>query len=255
MTDIRTFGLIGFPLEHSFSARYFSEKFKRENITDAQYINFPLPTIEFFPEIFKKGYYILGLNVTIPYKQSIIPYLHSCSEAVKEIGAVNTIKIQWENTNSPFMKGYNTDEYGFRTSLLECIKPYHKKALILGTGGASKAIEYVLKELGITFLNVSRSPVEENQIGYRALNEDILSEYTLIINTTPVGMYPHINDFPPIPYQYITSKHLLYDLIYNPEITEFMRKGQQQGATVVNGLKMLYLQAEKAWEIWNNPNW
>jgi len=248
---MRTFGLIGFPLEHSFSAQYFSQKFSKLGITDAQYLNFPIESIHLFPSLFDKGYKLCGLNVTIPYKQAVIPYLHKLSEVAQAIGAVNTIKISNSANDKPILTGYNTDEYGFRISLLEYLKPYHTKALILGTGGAAKAIEYVLKNLGIQYLYVSRQPKNEGQIGYNSLTRDLMNEYLLIINTTPVGMYPHVNDAPPIPYEFITPHHLLYDLIYNPAITQFMSLGAKYGATTVNGSKMLMLQAEKAWEIWN----
>ncbi|HOK51419.1 MAG TPA: shikimate dehydrogenase [Bacteroidales bacterium] len=249
---MRTFGLIGYPLEHSFSARYFAKKFEQLGITDAQYLNFPIENIELFPALFEKGFNICGLNVTIPYKEAVIQYLHELSDTAKAIGAVNTIKISTDTQGNRLLKGYNTDEYGFRLSLLEYLKPYHTKALILGTGGAAKAVEYVLKITGISYLYVSRNPKHNGQIGYNALSKALLDEYLLIINTTPVGMYPHVDEAPPIPYEFITDRHLLYDLIYNPECTQFLSQGAKRGATIVNGNKMLVLQAEKAWEIWNS---
>ncbi|MGC8802295.1 MAG: shikimate dehydrogenase family protein [Bacteroidales bacterium] len=249
---MRTFGLIGYPLEHSFSARYFAQKFNQMGIVDAQYLNFPLENIELFPSLFDRGYNLCGLNVTIPYKQAIIPYLHELSDIAKAIGAVNTIKISTKPNGQKLLTGFNTDEYGFRLSLMEYLKPWHSRALILGTGGAAKAIEFVLKNAGIEYLHVSRSPKQERQISYDSLTHDLFNEYLLIINTTPVGMYPHVDEAPPIPYDFITDRHLLYDLIYNPEHTKFLIEGAKRGATTVNGSKMLILQAEKAWEIWNN---
>ncbi|MCX7985805.1 MAG: shikimate dehydrogenase [Bacteroidales bacterium] len=248
---MRTFGLIGYPLEHSFSARYFSDKFKKMGITDAQYLNFPLESIHLFPTIFEKGYNIQGLNVTIPYKQAIINFLDGLSEIAQAIGAVNTIKISKDPAGKLILKGYNTDEFGFRQSLIEHLKPYHTHALILGTGGASKAVEYVLKTIGINYLQVSRQPRLPGQIAYDALSKEIMQSHLLIINTTPLGMYPNIHEAPPIPYDYLTSKHLLYDLIYNPEMTTFLSEGAKRGSSIINGLQMLILQAEKAWEIWN----
>ncbi len=248
---MRTYGLIGYPLEHSFSAGYFAEKFKKENITDAQYLNFPIENIEQFPTLFSKGFTICGLNVTIPYKEKVIPYLNELSEGAQAIKAVNTIKIVYQNGIKKLI-GYNTDEFGFRQTLLSNLKNYHRNALVLGTGGASKAITYVLDTLRINYLLVSRNPDGTNQIGYHQIDASIMNQYHIIINTTPVGMYPNVDEKPPIPYHMLTRYHLLYDLIYNPLKTAFLIEGEKYGCLTMNGLGMLYLQAEKAWEIWNS---
>jgi shikimate dehydrogenase len=244
---MKQFGLIGFPLSHSFSKGYFANKFQIENITDANYDVFPLENIENFTELCQHHKNFIGLNVTIPYKQQIIPFLDELDETSANIGAVNTIKFQ-----NGKKTGFNTDAYGFEMSLKPLLQAQHTNALILGTGGASKAVEYVLKKLGIKFQYVSRVK-SENAISYKELHTSFnLQLTTLIINTTPIGMYPNINDAPDIPYQYISSKHLLYDLIYNPEETAFLKLGKQQGAQTKNGLEMLYLQAERSWQIWNS---
>jgi shikimate dehydrogenase len=250
MLHKRTFGLIGYPLGHSLSVKYFSEKFEREGIRDAEYLNFPISSIDLFPDIFQKVDNLCGLNVTIPYKQSVITYLDRLSSEATAIGAVNTIKVIRDN-NSLYLIGFNTDEYGFRLSLSQYLKSHHQFALILGSGGASKAVEYVLRKLNIKYKIVSRNPSNSSQISYQELNKEIMGKCTIIINTTPVGMYPKIDECPAIPYEYITPSHLLYDLTYNPEKTKFLQLGEQQGATIVNGSKMFQLQAEKSWEIWN----
>ena len=244
---MKQFGLIGYPLSHSFSKGYFAEKFAKENIVDCKYDVFPLEKIEDFVELCNDKKNLIGLNVTIPYKEKIIPFLDELDETAANIGAVNTIKF----SNGKKI-GYNSDAYGFEMSLKPFLKPYHKQALILGTGGASKAVEYVLRKLGISFQYVSRTKSEKT-ISY----EELLTNYdlrltTLIINTTPIGMYPNIDTAPDIPYKVITDKHLLYDLIYNPEETLFLKKGKQRGAGTKNGLEMLYLQAERSWQIWNS---
>jgi len=247
---MRTFGLIGYPLSHSFSASYFSEKFKRENINDAQYLNFPIDNINLLKDIFNQNQELCGLNVTIPYKEKVIDYLNELSSEASAIGAVNTIKIKRTN-NQKYLIGYNTDEYGFRHTLIPHLKEFHNKAIILGTGGASKAVVYVLKSLNIDYLIVSRTPRESNQIGYKDIDKNLIENHKIIINTTPLGMYPNINSCPDIPYEYLTDKHILYDLIYNPEKTLFLMKGEERGSLVINGHMMLILQAEKAWQIWN----
>jgi len=239
------FGLVGRSISYSFSRGYFGEKFKNLKLTGHSYENFDLDTIEEFSELLTSTSHLKGLNVTIPYKEEVIHYLDAIDESAKEIGAVNTIKI----TNK-VLKGYNTDTYGFQMSLQPFLKSYHKKALILGTGGASKAVAYVLKKLQIEFKFVSRS-VKNNGLTYDNLNNDIIKAHTLIINCSPVGTYPDIDKKPKIPYSGISKKHLLYDLIYNPEKTAFLRAGEKHGAETCNGLRMLELQAEKAWEIWN----
>jgi shikimate dehydrogenase len=242
---MRQFGLIGYPLSHSFSKEYFAEKFQRDDITDCNYEVFPLEKIQDFVGLCEQHKNLVGLNVTIPYKERIIPFLEELNDEAAAIGAVNTISFAGGKKI-----GFNTDCYGFEMSLEPLLKSYHTSALILGTGGASKAVEYVLKKLGISFQYVSRHE-SANAIRYDALDERIILHSTLIINTTPLGMYPNIENSPDIPYGFITDKHLLYDLIYNPEETQFLKEGKKRGAQTKNGLEMLYLQAEKSWKIWN----
>lgn len=242
---MQQFGLIGYPLSHSFSKGYFTEKFQKENITDCQYDVFPLEKIEDFVELCRQHKNLAGLNVTIPYKEKIIPLLSGLNEEANAIGAVNTIKFVGGK-----MIGYNTDCYGFEMSLKPLLLPHHTSALLLGTGGASKAVEYVLRKLGIEYQYVSRTK-NEKTISYEELNKDIISRTSLIVNCTPLGMYPNVDAAPDIPYNFITNNHLLYDLIYNPEETRFLKEGKARGAQTKNGLEMLYLQAEKSWAIWN----
>lgn len=246
------FGLIGFPLSHSFSQKYFTEKFKKENITDAEFKNFPLENISSFPELLRSHPALCGLSVTIPHKKNIIQFLNGIDEAAKEIGAVNCVRID----RSEQLTGYNTDVTGFSQSLKPLLKSHHTEALILGTGGASKAVAYILSKSKIKFRYVSRNkesgPGATEMLSYGDINKEIISTSTLLINTTPLGMFPNVNECPDIPYEFITSKHLLYDLTYNPEESLFLRKGKEQGATIKNGLEMLHIQAEKAWEIWNS---
>jgi len=242
---MRTYGLIGYPLEHSFSKKYFSEKFIREGIDDCRYRDFLISTIDEFPLLIEKENELCGLNVTIPYKESVIKHLHELTGEAKEIGAVNCIKIINEKRI-----GYNTDYFGFENSLKPLLENYHTKALILGSGGSAKAVKYVLKESGIHCVTVSSSGVKDS-ISYSDVTNKIISNHLLIINTTPVGMFPKTGEAPPIPYQYISNKHLLYDLIYNPEETLFLKHGKEQGAKTKNGLQMLQLQAEESWRIWN----
>jgi len=239
------FGLVGKNISYSFSRGYFHEKFKVLNLPHHSYQNFDLEKIEDFSALLTDTEYLKGLNVTIPYKEDVISYLDSIEESAKEIGAVNTIKIDKKG-----LTGYNTDAYGFQKSLEPHLKPYHKKALILGTGGASKAVAYVLKKLDIDFKFVSRSG-KNNGLTYENLTPSIIKENTLIINCSPIGTYPDIDKKPKIPYSGIHDRHLLYDLIYNPEKTAFLKFGEKRGAQIYNGLRMLELQAEKAWEIWN----
>jgi shikimate dehydrogenase len=242
---MRTFGLIGKNIDYSFSRKYFSEKFQSENI-DAQYCNFDIPSIEKFPEILKKDE-ISGLNITIPYKEKIIPYLDRLDPHSSKIQAVNTVKIEKDGR----LTGFNTDFYGFTESLKPYLKPHHIKALILGTGGASKAIAYALEMLEIEFIFVSRTP-KNDQLSYTALDKNILDEYTLIINSTPLGTFPETEACPALPFEHIFKKHLLFDLIYNPSETKLMKLCAEKGAQTLNGLQMLKLQAEKAWDIWNS---
>lgn len=242
---MRTFGLIGRNIDYSFSRKYFSEKFNEENI-DAEYKNFDIGSIEEFPLIIKNNL-ISGLNVTIPYKEEIIPFLDHLDPHAKEIKAVNTIKFEKDGS----ICGYNTDFWGFTEAIKPALKPYHSHALILGTGGASKAIAYALRLLDIDYRFVSRKP-EKDQFSYQDLNEDILNKYSLIINCTPLGTYPKVEQSPEIPFQYISANHLVFDLIYNPSETSLMRSAKENGAQTMNGLEMLKLQAEKAWSIWNS---
>jgi shikimate dehydrogenase len=246
---MKKYGLIGFPLTHSFSKRYFTERFQKENI-NSTYENFEIDNISKFPGIIKNNTELAGLNVTIPYKEQIIPFLDELNESAKEIGAVNTVKII-RNQSSLILKGYNTDTYGFETSLTPLLKPHHKKALILGTGGASKALKYVLKKLGIEFISASIEELKENEIRYEEINGQMLEERLLIINATPLGTYPNIETYPNIPYEFISDKHLLFDLVYNPEVTRFLSKGQEKGASIKNGYEMLLLQAIRSYDIWN----
>ncbi|MDC6352146.1 shikimate dehydrogenase [Zeaxanthinibacter sp. PT1] len=239
------FGLIGKNIEYSFSRKYFSEKFSRLGLTDHHYVNFDLPELSELETLLKNPGNVKGLNVTIPYKEAVMPLLSSVDPEAKKIGAVNTIKFTAKGT-----MGYNTDVYGFRASLLPHLKSNHKNALILGTGGASKAVAYVLDELGLSYTYVSRNP-KEGQFHYADLDQQIISENTLLVNCTPLGTYPEVERKPQLPYEAIGEHHLLFDLIYNPEITAFMAAGQEGGATTLNGYEMLKLQAEKAWQIWN----
>ncbi|NRD19655.1 shikimate dehydrogenase [Winogradskyella eckloniae] len=241
------FGLLGRDISYSFSRGYFAEKFKKENLPHS-YVNFDLQTIDELKEIIANTSNLKGINVTIPYKEDVIPLLDKLNKTAEKIGAVNTIKF----TKKGKLVGYNTDYYGFKNSLQPHLKSYHKKALILGTGGASKAIAFALKKLNITFDFVSRSHKKGVTFTYSELTEKIISDYTIIINCTPIGTFPNIEDCPNIPYKGLTEHHILYDLIYNPEQTKFLNHGFNKGATTINGLEMLRLQAEKSWEIWHN---
>lgn len=246
---MKLFGLIGHPLSHSFSERYFTEKFKKENISNAEYKSFDIADLNEFPSIIKQHPHLLGLNVTIPYKETICNYLDDIDPVAKEIGAVNTIKI---DPTTRKLTGFNTDYYGFKQSLKPFIESHHQRALILGTGGASKAVYHVLNELNIDCLFVSRNPSNKNEMTYTDVNEQVIKHHPIIVNTTPIGMFPDVNAQPEIPYQYLTSSHLLYDLVYNPKETLFLKEGKLKGATTLNGYQMLTMQAEKSWEIWNN---
>jgi shikimate dehydrogenase len=249
---MRTYGLVGFPLEHSFSKGYFNDKFKREGI-DAHYENFPVDNIQKLPQIINGNPDLCGLNITIPYKERVIPYLNKIETVAKKIGAVNTVKIS-RIGNSPQLAGFNTDVYGFELSLKPLIRSWHKQALVLGTGGASKSVIYVLDKLGIRWIQVSRHSRSIEIICYSDITPEIIHTHHMIINTTPLGMYPNSKDYPDIPYQLLDQSYLLYDLVYNPELTMFMKLGADKGAVVKNGLDMLTLQAQKAWEIWNDSD-
>lgn len=239
----RKFGLIGYPLSHSFSAQYFKLKFSNENITDAEYLSYPIENLGHIFNLFEKG--LLGLNVTIPYKEKVIPCLDGLDETAEKIGAVNTIKV----SNGKII-GYNTDVYGFEKSITPyLVKKHSKNGLILGTGGASKAVAFVFDKLGYKVNFVSRT---KGDYSYEDLNQEIVENHGVIVNCTPLGTAPKIEEFPNIPYQFLSAKHLLYDLIYNPEKTVFLKKAEAQGATIKNGHEMLVLQAEKSWSIWND---
>lgn len=245
---MRTFGLLGKKLSHSFSKKYFTEKFERENIKETVYELFEIPSIDDFSQLIEHQESLKGLNVTIPYKMEVFPFLHEIDPAAARIGAVNVIKIQ-ENKR---LKGYNSDYYGFKLSLEKFLAGNtNVKALILGTGGASKAVKIALEDLDIPYLYVSRHSEKPDILTYEQLDKEIFSSYHLIINTTPLGMYPLIETCPKLPYHLLGENHYLYDLVYNPENTLFMQKGAEKGAKTTNGLEMLYLQAEKSWEIWN----
>ena len=243
------YGLLGYPLGHSFSRNFFNNKFEAEDI-DAEYLNFEIPDINMIHEVISEHYNLKGLNVTIPYKEQVIPFLDELDEDAANIGAVNVIKIIRENGDLK-LKGYNSDVIGFCDSIAPLLKPHMKKALILGTGGAAKAVFYGLKKLGIESQYVSRKK-SDLAIAYTELNEEILNEYHIIINTTPLGMYPNMDESPDIPYELLNEKHLCYDLLYNPDETLFMKNAKAQGATTKNGLEMLLLQAFAGYEIWNS---
>ena len=243
------YGLIGYPLGHSFSQSYFNEKFQNENI-DALYENFEIPSIENFPEIIETNPNLRGLNVTIPYKEKVISYLDVISPEAREIGAVNVIKVERKG-KSTYLTGYNSDVIGFTRSIEPLIEKYHKKALILGTGGASKAINYGLKSLGLETVFVSRYR-KPDTICYEDITPKVIKEYNVIVNCTPLGMFPHTDECPNLPYEAMTTQTLLYHLIYNPDTTMFMQKGAEHGATVKNGLEMLLLQAFASWEFWHS---
>ena len=243
------YGLIGYPLGHSFSAKFFAEKFKTEGI-DAEYRNFEIKSAAELLEIVKKHPNLKGLNVTIPYKKDVIPLLDDLSEEARQIGAVNVISIKRADGQRPFMKGYNSDIIGFMRSISPLLKPWHKKALVLGTGGASLAVIHGLEKLGIDTTYVSRTP-KAGRLTYGGLSAETMEEYKLIVNCTPLGMYPKTNACPDIPYESIGNQHLLYDLVYNPEETLFLKKGKDHGATIKNGLEMLHLQALAGWEFWH----
>ncbi len=245
------YGLIGYPLGHSFSITYFNEKFENENI-DARYVNYEIPDIEELPEILASFPELKGLNVTIPYKQKVIDYLDDLSPEAKAIGAVNVIKVTHKG-NKPVLKGYNSDVIGFTRSIEPMLENCHKKALILGTGGASKAIDYGLKSLGLDTLFVSRTK-KPGCITYEEVTPDIVREYNVIVNCTPLGMYPNVDLCPNLPYEAMDSHTILYDLLYNPDETLFMKRGAAHGADTKNGLEMLLLQAFASWEIWNKED-
>jgi shikimate dehydrogenase len=243
---MKWYGLLGKTLKHSFSKAYFTDKFNALGITDCKYENFELASIDELPELLRDNPSIKGLNVTIPYKEEVLPFLDEKNDIVKEVNACNCIKI-----SDGKLSGYNTDVTGFQQSLEQILESQHTHALILGTGGSSKAVQYALKALGIRYQNVSRTK-STTSITYDELNEEILNSHQLIINTSPIGMFPNVEETPSIPFELITPKHLLFDLIYNPAKTLFLKKGEERGAKISNGAEMLILQAEESWKIWNS---
>lgn len=246
---MKQYGLIGYPLTHSFSKKYFTQKFEKENITDSSYNLYDIENIDLLKEVLINNLNLKGLNVTIPYKEAVLPFLTEIDEKAQKIGAVNTIKFSDDKKS---LKGFNTDYDGFKKSLKPFLDINHERALILGTGGAAKTVKFVLNELNINCLLVSRNPKNADEISYNDVNEYVIKHHQIIVNTTPVGTFPNINDYPDIYYNNLTDKHLLYDLVYNPEESEFLKKGKHYGCITINGLQMLKIQAEKAWEIWNS---
>ncbi|MFT3845079.1 MAG: shikimate dehydrogenase [Lacibacter sp.] len=243
---MRQFGLIGYPLSHSFSKNFFTKKFSEENIHGCSYELFPISSIDDFPPLLEHEKNIEGLNVTIPYKEAVLPFLSEVTDAVREIGACNCIKIK-----NGSLKGYNTDVIGFEESLKPLLLPHHKKALILGTGGAAKAVAWVLKKLQIEFIYVSRRE-GGGIVKYDQINDEMIRNFHLIINTTPVGMQPNAGQKPSLPYGGLSKKHLCYDLVYNPLKTAFLEEAEKRGAVIKNGMEMLIIQAEESWKIWNS---
>jgi shikimate dehydrogenase len=259
---MKKYGLIGYPLTHSFSKKYFSDKFAKEGYGDREYELYPIQNLSDLPDLINDTPDLCGLNVTVPHKIGVMFYLDKIDPAAKEIDAVNCIKIVNHQPVEAFfsgelssmkvrLEGYNTDAFAFEASLKPLLKKHHQKALILGNGGAARAVAYVLSKLDISYKVVSRKAIGK-QLNYKQLNADVMKERLLIINTTPLGTAPNIEDCPDIPYELLTPKHLLYDLVYNPAETEFLRRGKEKGAAIKNGLEMLHLQAEKSWEIWNS---
>ncbi len=251
MEQLKLFGLIGTSLKHSFSERYFKEKFVKNGLTNCDYRNFELETVDEFLELINLFPELLAVNVTHPFKEQIIKYLDIVDEQAQKIGAVNVVVIK-RYEKKIVLKGFNTDVYGIEVSLLHTLKNFNKKALILGTGGAAKAVQFVLNKLNIEYNLVSRKKHKDVKYLYQDLSERVINEHKIIINTTPLGMFPKVDFEPDIPYQYLTNEHILFDLIYNPPITKFLQYGRDKGATVINGQEMLIKQAEKSWEIFRS---
>lgn len=259
---MKKYGLIGYPLTHSFSKKYFTEKFEKEELDNYQYDLYPLPNLSDLPDLIKGIPELCGLNVTVPHKIGVMFYLDKIDPAAKEIDAVNCIKIVNHQPVEAFfsgelssmkvrLEGYNTDAFAFEASLKPLLKKHHQKALILGNGGAARAVAYILNKLGISYRLVSRRAIGK-QLSYDKLDADVMSERLLIVNTTPLGTAPNIDECPDIPYELLGPRHLLYDLVYNPAETEFLKRAKARGASIKNGMEMLHLQAEKSWEIWNS---
>lgn len=247
---MRKFGLIGYPLGHSFSRKYFTEKFQIEHISDCIYQNFPLESIDDLPILLRNEPDLEGLNVTIPHKSDVIRFLDQVSSDANEIGAVNVIKIRREE-GSIHLAGFNSDVYGFSESIKPYLKNRKGNALVLGTGGSSRAVRYSLLKIGLKVTLVSRK-AQPGMITYNDIDKDVLRNTDIIVNTTPLGMFPDVESRPELNYDLLVSRHILFDLVYNPELTAFLMEGKARGCTVVSGLRMLHLQAEKSWEIWNN---
>ncbi len=243
---MKTYGIIGFPLAHSFSQRYFTEKFLKENIGDCVYLNYPIKTIGELPLLLKANKHILGLNVTIPFKQRVMEFLHDRTNIPEGLSACNCIKV-----DDGKLLGFNTDIIGFERSLLPLLDKHHTHALVLGNGGAAEAVKSVLRKLGISYQVVSRRLHLDSSLTYQDLDKDVIETHKLIINTTPLGTFPDISHSPEIPYQFLSAGHLLYDLVYNPSKTLFLQKAGERGAATKNGYEMLLLQAEESWRIWN----
>jgi len=246
---MKKLGLIGFPLGHSFSKKFYEEKFEQEQITGFHYDLYPIEDIAAFPSIFEQEPTFSGFNVTLPHKRNVMRFLNEFSPEAAEINAVNCIQITWQN-GRPYLKGFNTDAFGFEQSLRPLLKPYHTQALVLGNGGAAQAVYYILRKLGIPYKIVSRNR-NNGDLTYSDLTEEIIASHKLLINCSPVGTFPNVEEAPDIPYEGIGTAHLLYDLVYNPEETTFLKKGKARGADIKNGYEMLILQAKKNWEIWN----
>ena len=244
---MRTFGIIGLPLSHSFSQRYFTHKFEQENIADAVFKNYAIESIDALENILKAEPTLQGLAVTIPYKKAVLPFLNNATDAVVQMGACNCIRIKEDQ-----LFGHNTDVLGFEESFKKHLQPHHTKALILGSGGAAAAVEYVLQKLHIEYMVVSRRALPQKSfIDYKVIDENLLQQYAIIINCTPLGTYPNVEEAPGIPYHLLSSQHYLFDLVYNPPLTKFLKLGQAQGAAIQNGYDMLTIQAEYNWKIWN----
>ena len=246
---MQKYGLVGYPLSHSFSRRFFTDFFEK-NVLEATYLNFELSNLSQLPATLVEHPELVGFNVTIPYKEAILPYLDCIDPQASDIKAVNTVRIN-RSGGKIELTGFNTDLIGFNDSLLPLLRPHHTKALVLGTGGASKAVVHVLHNLSISVQSVSREAKEGISISYGQLTRELIEQHTIVVNTTPLGTYPKTEGYPEIPYEYLSDKHLLYDLVYNPPVTRFLQKGADRGATIKNGLEMLQLQAMAAWRIWN----
>jgi len=243
---MKLYGLIGYPLGHSFSKQYFTEKFEKEGFTDCRFEAFPIESILEFPRLLRSNPLLQGLSVTIPYKEQVLPYVDYYSDAVKAIGATNSIALK-----NGQLTAHNTDIVGFEKSFVPLLQSQHSSALVLGTGGASKAVQYVLRKLGIDYLVVTRNKTQPAQISYNEIDGAVMNKYTVIINCSPVGMYPAVDAAPELPYSLVTPQHYLYDLVYKPAETLFLQHGKSGGAVVKNGYDMLLLQAEESWRIWN----